>query len=118
MSASPRESEALRPNPASVTSRILDLLAANPGALALNAGIDDWPAAHRNIGRFLSLHPAARDIRTDRDYQIRGCAAARVADPCMPRSCCDRGLHRRTGRGASGTIRVTHRSAARARGPL
>src|SRR6202042_2302384 len=49
--------EALRPNPAYITSRTLDILAANPGALALYAGIDDWPAHQRNLGRFLFLHP-------------------------------------------------------------
>ena len=67
--------ETLRPNPAYITSRTLDLLATNPGALALYAGIDDWPAAQRNIGRFLFLHPAARDIYADWDHQIRGCVA-------------------------------------------
>jgi len=45
--------ETLRPNPAYITSRTLDLLATNPGGLALYAGIEDWPTAHRNIGRFL-----------------------------------------------------------------
>jgi transcriptional regulator with XRE-family HTH domain len=67
--------ETLRPNPAYITSRTLDLLAANPGALALYAGIGDWPASQRNIGRFLFLHPAARDIYADWDHQIRGCVA-------------------------------------------
>jgi hypothetical protein len=67
--------ETLRPNPAYITSRTLDLLASNPGALALYAGISDWPAGQRNIGRFLFLHPAARDIYADWDYQIRGCVA-------------------------------------------
>jgi len=67
--------ETLRPNPAYITSRTLDLLATNPGALALYAGIEDWPATHRNIGRFLFLHPAAREIYADWDNQIRGCVA-------------------------------------------
>jgi transcriptional regulator with XRE-family HTH domain len=67
--------ETLRPNPAYITSRTLDVLAANPGAMALYAGLGDWPAAQRNIGRFLFLHPAARDIYADWDYQIRGCVA-------------------------------------------
>jgi transcriptional regulator with XRE-family HTH domain len=67
--------ETLRPKPAYITSRTLDLLAANPGALALYAGIADWPAGQRNIGRFLFLHPAARGIYADWDYQIRGCVA-------------------------------------------
>ena len=67
--------ENLRPSPAYVTSCTLDLLAANPGALALYDGIEDWPATHRNIGRFLFLHPAAREIYAGWDHQIRGCVA-------------------------------------------
>jgi transcriptional regulator with XRE-family HTH domain len=67
--------ETLRPNPAYITSRTLDVLAANPGATALYAGLDEWPAAQRNIGRFLFLHPAARDIYADWDNQVRGCVA-------------------------------------------
>ena len=67
--------ETLRPNPACITSRTLDLLAANPGGLALYAGMGDWPAAQRNIARFLFLHPAAREVYGDWDYQIRGCVA-------------------------------------------
>jgi transcriptional regulator with XRE-family HTH domain len=67
--------EAVRPNPAYITSRTLDLLAANPGAMALYEGIGDWPAAQRNIARFLFLHPAARDMYAGWDNQIRGCVA-------------------------------------------
>jgi len=67
--------ETLRPNPAYITSRTLDLLAANPGALGLYAGIDDWPATSRNLGRFLFLHPAAREIYADWDNQTCGCVA-------------------------------------------
>ena len=80
--------ETLRPNPAYITSRTLDLLATNPGGLALYAGIEDWPATHRNIGRFLFLHPAARDLYADWDHQIRGCVARMRAlagtDPDAP----------------------------------
>ena len=92
--------ETLRPNPAYITSRTLDLLAGNPGAMALYAGIDDWPTAQRNIGRFLFLHPAARDIYADWDNQIRGCVARLRAlagtDPDAPdlapwsASCCSK----------------------------
>jgi hypothetical protein len=67
--------ETLRPNPAYITSRTLDVLAANPGATALYADLGDWPAGQRNIGRFLFPHPAARDIYADWDNQIRGCVA-------------------------------------------
>ena len=80
--------ETLRPNPAYITSRTLDLLAANPGAMALYAGIGEWPAAQRNIGRFLFLHRAARDLYADWDNEIRGCVARMRAlagtDPDAP----------------------------------
>jgi transcriptional regulator with XRE-family HTH domain len=65
----------LRPSPAYVTSRTLDLLAANPGALALYAGIESWPVRQRNLARYLFLHPAARDLYADWPTQIRGCVA-------------------------------------------
>ena len=67
--------ESLRPNPAYVTSRTLDVLAANPGAFSLFTGLEEWPAAQRNIARFLFLHPIAREIYGDWEYQIRGCVA-------------------------------------------
>jgi len=67
--------ESLRPNPAYVTSRTLDVLAANPGAFSLFTGLEEWPAAQRNIARFLFLHPTAREIYGDWEYQIRGCVA-------------------------------------------
>ncbi|QMU69722.1 helix-turn-helix transcriptional regulator [Streptacidiphilus sp. P02-A3a] len=67
--------ENLRPSPAYVTSRTLDLLAHNPGALALYAGIQDWPASRRNLARFLFLHPAAQDLHADWDTQVRACVA-------------------------------------------
>ncbi|OIJ68329.1 helix-turn-helix transcriptional regulator [Streptomyces mangrovisoli] len=67
--------ESLRPNPAYVTSRTLDLLAHNPGALALYAGIEDWPAKQRNLARFMFLHPAARTLYADWDAQLAGCVA-------------------------------------------
>lgn len=67
--------ESLRPNPAYVISRSMDVLAFNPGGLALYAGLEDWPARHRNLARYLFLHPAARDLFTDWDRQITGCVA-------------------------------------------
>jgi transcriptional regulator with XRE-family HTH domain len=67
--------ENLRPSPAYVASRTLDLLAHNPGALNLYAGMADWPAKQRNIARFLFLHPAARDLYPTWDTQVRGCVA-------------------------------------------
>jgi len=62
--------ESLRPNPAYVISRSMDMLAWNPGGLALYAGLDDWPVKHRNLARYLFLHPAARDLFPDWDRQI------------------------------------------------
>jgi transcription regulator MmyB-like protein len=53
----------------------MDLLAWNPGGLALYAGLDGWPAKHRNLARYLFLHPAARDLFTDWDRQITACVA-------------------------------------------
>ncbi|MGW6478732.1 helix-turn-helix transcriptional regulator [Streptomyces sp. NPDC055059] len=67
--------ESLRPNPAYVISRSMDMLAWNPGGLALYAGLDDWPLKQRNLARYLFLHPAARELFTDWDRQITGCVA-------------------------------------------
>ncbi|MGV9281860.1 helix-turn-helix transcriptional regulator [Streptomyces sp. NPDC003730] len=67
--------ESLRPNPAYVISRSMDVLAWNPGGLALYAGLEDWPARHRNLARYLFLHPAARDLFGDWDRQVTGCVA-------------------------------------------
>jgi transcriptional regulator with XRE-family HTH domain len=67
--------ESLRPNPAYVISRSMDLLAWNPAGLALYAGLDDWPANQRNLARYLFLHPAARDLFPDWDTQVRTCVA-------------------------------------------
>lgn len=67
--------ENLRPSPAYVTSRTLDLLAANPGALALYVGTENWPVRQRNLARYLFLHPQSRDLYADWTTQIRGCVA-------------------------------------------
>ncbi|MCX5241435.1 helix-turn-helix transcriptional regulator [Streptomyces prunicolor] len=68
--------ESLRPNPALVISRSMDVLAWNSGGLALYAGLEEWPAKHRNLARYLFLHPAARDLFADNwDRQITGCVA-------------------------------------------
>jgi hypothetical protein len=53
----------------------VDVLAANPGATALYTGMDEWPAAQRNIARYIFLHPTARELYTDWEKQIRGCVA-------------------------------------------
>lgn len=67
--------ESLRPNPAYVISRSMDVLAWNPGGLALYAGLEDWPAKHRNLARYLFLHPAAVELSPDWDGQITACVA-------------------------------------------
>ncbi|MBQ0850972.1 helix-turn-helix domain-containing protein [Streptomyces sp. BH-SS-21] len=67
--------ETMRPDPAYVISRSMDLLAWNPGGLALYAGLDDWPATQRNLARYLFLHPTARTLFPDWDHQVRGCVA-------------------------------------------
>jgi transcriptional regulator with XRE-family HTH domain len=67
--------ESLRPNPAYVISRSMEMLAWNPGGLALYAGLEDWPAKHRNLARYLFLHPAARELFPDWSRQVTGCVA-------------------------------------------
>ncbi|GAA0934401.1 helix-turn-helix transcriptional regulator [Nonomuraea longicatena] len=67
--------QTLRPHPAYIISRSMDVLAGNPGALALFAGLEDWPATQRNLARYLFLHPAARTLFPDWDVQVRGCVA-------------------------------------------
>ncbi|MGW0584236.1 MmyB family transcriptional regulator, partial [Streptomyces sp. NPDC002920] len=67
--------ETMRPSPAYVIGRSMDLLAWNPGGLALYAGLADWPATQRNLARYLFLHPTARTLFPDWDNQVRGCVA-------------------------------------------
>ncbi|MER6535945.1 helix-turn-helix transcriptional regulator [Streptomyces sp. 900105755] len=67
--------ENLRPSPAYVLSRTLDILAANPGGLHLYAGIESWPARQRNLARYYFLHPAARSVFPEWETRIRGCVA-------------------------------------------
>ncbi|MFJ9558841.1 helix-turn-helix transcriptional regulator [Streptomyces fuscichromogenes] len=67
--------ENLRPGPAYVLSRTLDILAANPGGLHLYAGIESWPVKQRNLARYYFLHPAAREVFPEWETRIRGCVA-------------------------------------------
>ncbi|WP_327341634.1 helix-turn-helix transcriptional regulator [Streptomyces europaeiscabiei] len=68
--------ETLRPSPAYVISRSTDLLAWNPGGLALYACLADWPAGQRNLARYVFLHPTARTLFPDDcEYLVRGCVA-------------------------------------------
>ncbi|MFI6693043.1 helix-turn-helix transcriptional regulator [Streptomyces sp. NPDC050433] len=67
--------ERLRPFPARVLSRTMDLLAANPGGLRTLAGIERWPVKQRNIARYVFLHPMARELFPDWEVTTRGCVA-------------------------------------------
>ncbi|TGB09397.1 transcriptional regulator, partial [Streptomyces sp. MZ04] len=67
--------ETMRPNPAYIVSRSMDLLAWNPGGLALYAGLADWPVKQRNLARYLFLHPAAHELFPDWENLVRSCVA-------------------------------------------
>ncbi|MFB7655911.1 MULTISPECIES: helix-turn-helix transcriptional regulator [unclassified Streptomyces] len=67
--------ETMRPNPAYVISRSMDLLAWNPGGLALYAGLADWPVKQRNLARYLFLHPAAEELFPAWENLVRSCVA-------------------------------------------
>ncbi|MFI1355293.1 helix-turn-helix transcriptional regulator [Streptomyces sp. NPDC020898] len=67
--------ESMRPYPAHVVSRTMELLAWNPGGLGLLAGLEDWPPGRCNIVRYVFLHPTARVLFDDWENQIRGCVA-------------------------------------------
>ncbi|WP_327434490.1 helix-turn-helix transcriptional regulator [Streptomyces sp. NBC_01236] len=68
-------SEQLRPNPVFILGRTLDVLACNPGALRLFAGLDAQPPERRNLVRYVFLHPLAREVLGDWDEQARSCVA-------------------------------------------
>jgi hypothetical protein len=67
--------ETVRPCPAYVLTRTSDLLAANPEALTLFAGLADWPPGRRNTIRYTFLHPAARELFADWDHSTETTAA-------------------------------------------
>ncbi|MFE6822256.1 helix-turn-helix transcriptional regulator [Streptomyces sp. NPDC057690] len=67
--------EAMRPYPAHIVNRTMDMVATNPGGLRLLAGLGDWPEGQRNIVRYVFLHPTARVLFEDWENQIRGCVA-------------------------------------------
>ncbi|MGW0585243.1 helix-turn-helix transcriptional regulator, partial [Streptomyces sp. NPDC002920] len=80
--------ESLRPNPAVVVSRTMDLLAWNPGGLRLFVGMEQWPAEKRNVARWVFLNPGARKVFDHWDEQIRACVgrlrALAGTDPDAP----------------------------------
>ncbi|MEU6251322.1 helix-turn-helix transcriptional regulator [Streptomyces sp. NPDC047043] len=67
--------DGMRPFPAHIVGRTMDLLATNPGGLRLLAGLEDWPEGQRNIVRYVFLHPTPRVLFDDWENQIRGCVA-------------------------------------------
>jgi transcriptional regulator with XRE-family HTH domain len=76
--------EQLRPSPAYVLDRISDILAANPEAVALFAGLERWPRARWNTIRYLFLHPSAHDLFIDWQETAVSALAhfhARLANP-------------------------------------
>jgi len=80
--------QSLRPNPAVVVSRTMDLLAWNPGGLRLFVGMEQWPVERRNVARWVFLHPGARTVFDHWDEQIRSCVgrlrALAGTDPDAP----------------------------------
>jgi transcriptional regulator with XRE-family HTH domain len=67
--------ESVRPCPAYVLTLTSDLLAANPEALTLFAGLADWPPERRNTIRYTFFHPAARELFADWDHSAETTAA-------------------------------------------
>jgi transcriptional regulator with XRE-family HTH domain len=67
--------ETVRPCPAYVLTRTSDLLAANAEALALFAGLADWPPERRNTIRYTFFHPAARELFADWNHSAETTAA-------------------------------------------
>lgn len=80
--------EAVRPYPALVVNRANDILAANPEALALLVGLEEWPPEKRNVVRYAFTHPAARDLFADWEYVTAGHVAhlrvQQAEDPADP----------------------------------
>jgi hypothetical protein len=80
--------ETVRPYPAYLLSRTNDVLAANPEALDLFAGLAEWPERKRNTIRYLFLHPAARTLFVSWERAARGSLAklraVAAADPTAP----------------------------------
>lgn len=67
--------ESVRPNPAYVVNKINDLLAWNPGGIALFPGIEEWPKERRNLIRYVFLHPNARTLWVNWEDLVTGSVA-------------------------------------------
>jgi transcriptional regulator with XRE-family HTH domain len=76
-------------SPAYILNRANDIVAANPAALTLLVGIDQWPTERRNTTRYLFLHPAARTLMVGwRDVAQHSAADLRATfgdNPADPR---------------------------------
>ena len=68
--------ETVRPCPAYVLTRTSDLLAANPEALTLFAGLADWPPERRNTIRYMFFHPVARELFVNWDHSAETAPAS------------------------------------------
>lgn len=67
--------ESVRPTPALILDQPSNVLAANAEALRLLDGLADYPAAERNVVRYVFTHPAARAIWEDWEGAARDCVA-------------------------------------------
>ncbi len=67
--------ETVRPCPAYVLTRTSDVLAANPEALTLFAGLAAWPPGRRNTIRYTFFHPAAKELFADWNHSAETTAA-------------------------------------------
>ncbi|MFI2205665.1 transcriptional regulator [Streptomyces sp. NPDC020192] len=80
--------ESMRPHPVYVVGRSFDLLAANPGGLALFAGLEEWPAERRNLARYVvhTRRPAICSVtgRTPYAPSWRGCEACAESSRTPP----------------------------------
>ncbi|MGN9846761.1 helix-turn-helix transcriptional regulator [Nonomuraea sp. H19] len=65
--------ESLRPFPAYVVNRTMDILVCNRSGLRLFAGMEKWPAEKRNVVRYVFLHPDAPSLFDNWEEQIRAC---------------------------------------------
>ncbi|MFE6822249.1 helix-turn-helix transcriptional regulator [Streptomyces sp. NPDC057690] len=63
--------ENLRPYPAYLVGRLMDILACTPGGLRLFPGLADWPPNQRNLVRYVFLHPVAPKLFDDWEDQVR-----------------------------------------------
>jgi transcriptional regulator with XRE-family HTH domain len=73
--------ESIRPTPAWILDRTGTVLATNPEGARLLPGIEDWPAARRNITRYVFTHPYARTVFVSWDQVAEACVADLRSNP-------------------------------------